>query len=183
MSSRPRIWFRTFEPVIMWLTLAFTDGSLVTGASTGIGRSLLELLLKNGEVVVATLRKAEVLADLSAKYPEDKLLVVRVDVSKETDITAAFDKTNEVFGHIDVVFNNAGYGSLGEAEATPNNVARAQFEVNFWGASNVSRAAVKFFREVNKPGVGGTLLQVSSIVFYSPGPALAYYSARYVFIE
>ena len=152
----------------------------MTGASSGFGLSLLETLLKNGEVVVATLRKPEVLSDLVAKYPKDKLLVLKVDVCKEADITAAFDKAKEVFGHIDVVFNNAGIGSLGETEAVPDDVARAQFEVNFWGAANVSRAAIKFFREVNKPQVGGTLLQVSSITFYDPSPALSYYSARYV---
>jgi NAD(P)-dependent dehydrogenase (short-subunit alcohol dehydrogenase family) len=103
-----------------------------------------------------------------------------VDVSNPADITAAFDKTKQVFGRLDIVFNNAGYGSLGEAEATPEDVARGQFEVNFWGAVNVSRAAVAFFREVNKPGVGGTLVQVSSFFVYSPGPTFAFYNARYV---
>jgi NAD(P)-dependent dehydrogenase (short-subunit alcohol dehydrogenase family) len=152
----------------------------VTGTSSGFGLSLLELLLKNGEVVVATLRKPEAVSHLTAKYPKDKLLVLKVDVSKEADITAAFEKTKEVFGHIDVVFNNAGVGALGEAESMPDDVARAQFEVNFWGAANVSRAAIKFFREVNKPSVGGTLVQVSSIAFYDPTPALSYYAARYV---
>jgi NAD(P)-dependent dehydrogenase (short-subunit alcohol dehydrogenase family) len=138
--------------------------------------------LKNGEIVVATLRKPEVLSDLSSKYPGDRLLVLKVDVSNEADIAAAFDKTKEVFGHIDVVFNNAGSGSLGEVEATPDDVARGQFEANFWGAANVSRAAVQFFREVNKPHVGGTLLQVSSWIFYNSSPGIAYYSARCVLL-
>jgi NAD(P)-dependent dehydrogenase (short-subunit alcohol dehydrogenase family) len=152
----------------------------VTGVSSGFGRSLLEFLLKKDQTVVATLRKPEVLANLESKYSEDKLLVLKVDVNRESDITAAFDKTKDVFGHIDVVFNNAGWVSVGEAEGMPDDVARAQFDTNFFGAANVSRAALKFFREVNKPGVGGTLVQVSSIALYQPYPAFAYYSARYV---
>ena len=54
---------------------------------------------------------------------------------------------------------------------------RALFETNFWGAANVSREAVKFFREVNPAGVGGRLLQMSSLGGLKGGPATAYYSA------
>lgn len=80
----------------------------MTGSSTGIGRDLTEYLLENGERVVATLRKPEVLADLIAKYSKDRLLVLKVDVTKPEDITAAFEKTKEVFGQLDVCYNNAG---------------------------------------------------------------------------
>lgn len=75
------------------------------------------------------------------------------------------------------MYNNAGYGIFSEIEATPDDVARSQFEVNFWGASNVSREAVRVFRDVNKP-VGGRLLQASSNVSLIANPLMAYYSAR-----
>ncbi len=65
---------------------------------------------------------------------------------------------------------------LAEVEGTPEEQARAMFDVNFWGATNVSREAVKFFREVNKP-TGGRLINVSSIVGLKVAPALGYYTA------
>jgi len=68
-----------------------------------------------------------------------------MDVSKPQDITDAFAQAEIHFGRIDVVFNNAGYAIMGEVEGTPDDQARALFEVNFWGAVNVSKEAVRFF--------------------------------------
>ncbi|KAH7927535.1 NAD(P)-binding protein [Leucogyrophana mollusca] len=155
---------------------------LITGASSGFGRSMAELLLKKGDIVVATLRTPEALSDLSAQYPPDKLLVVKLDVTKKADVTAAFAKAQEVFGRIDVVFNNAGQIVLGEVESLSEESARQLLEVNFWGAAHVSREAVRFFREVNKP-IGGRLLQVSSRLGLVGGPASAYYSASKFALE
>lgn len=107
------------------------------------------------------------------------MLVVKLDVTKPAEIAAAFERAREVFGRIDVVLNNAGYGSLGEIEAQPDDVARGVFEVNFWGAANVSREAVKFFREANKPQ-GGRLIQITSMAGILGNPGIGYYTARYV---
>ncbi|KIJ61448.1 hypothetical protein HYDPIDRAFT_159481 [Hydnomerulius pinastri MD-312] len=150
---------------------------LITGASSGFGRSMTEHVLLQGDKVVATLRKPEMLDDLAARYPKNKLLVLKVDVSKGEEIDHAFAKTKEVFGRLDVVFNNAGYGVFGEVESTPAEDARAMFDVNFWGASHVSRAAVQFFREVNESGRGGVLLQNSSLAGFVTPPGISYYSA------
>ena len=125
---------------------------------------MVEYVLSKGDIAVATLRKPEVLDDLKSKHPASKLLILKLDVTKPEDITEAFTKTQEVFGRIDVVFNNAGYGIVGEIEATPEDVARALFEVTFWGADRISRESVRFFRDINKPGTGGRLLNNSSMV-------------------
>ncbi|KAJ3491716.1 hypothetical protein NLI96_g530 [Meripilus lineatus] len=156
--SNPQVWF-------------------VTGSSSGFGRSIVEFVLSKGHIAVATLRKPEVLNELKSKYPSSQLLVLKVDVTKPEDVAGAFSKTKEVFGRIDVVFNNAGHGILGEIESTPSEVARSMFEINFWGAERVSREAIKFFREVNKPGVGGRLFNISSITGLSASPGLGHYSA------
>ena len=148
----------------------------VTGASSGFGRLLLEYVLKKGDKAVATLRRPEVLADLKETYPEDKLLLVKLDVTKPEEIIDAFRKAGETFGRIDVVFNNAGYGVLAEVEATPDAAARAMFETNFWGSANVSREAVRFLREENKP-CGGRLIVTSSASGIKPLPLIGYYSA------
>ncbi|KAG1717955.1 hypothetical protein EDB19DRAFT_1733287 [Suillus lakei] len=156
--SSPKVWF-------------------ITGTSSGFGRSMTEYALNQGDIVVATLRKPQVLSDLTARYPADKLLVLKVDVTKQEDIDEAFARMREAFGRLDVVFNNAGYGLFTEVEGTPVDKARELFETNFWGATNVSRAAVKFFREVNEPGMGGTILQVSSAAGFNALPGLSYYAA------
>ncbi|EIW83690.1 NAD(P)-binding protein, partial [Coniophora puteana RWD-64-598 SS2] len=134
---------------------------IVTGASTGFGRELTEQLLGKGDKVIATLRKPEVLADLTQQYPSSQLLVLPLDVTRPEQIADAFKRAGEAFGRIDVVFNNAGMAAVGEVENTSDEVARRVMETNFWGAKNVSVEAVRFFRDVNKPA-GGRLLQHSS---------------------
>ncbi|EGN94408.1 hypothetical protein SERLA73DRAFT_125910 [Serpula lacrymans var. lacrymans S7.3] len=163
MSSAPKIWF-------------------ITGASTGFGRSMTEHLLNKGDIVIATLRKPSALSDLSSKYPATRLLVLKLDVTDQNDITAAFEKARTVYGRIDVVFNNAGVVLVSEIEGTSDEAARSNFEVNFWGAANVSKKAVEFFREVNKPK-GGRLLQVTSGCGIKGHPGVAFYSASKFALE
>ncbi|KAI0775613.1 NAD-P-binding protein [Trametes elegans] len=141
--SQPRVWF-------------------ITGSSTGFGRALTELILEHGGTVIATARKPTVLADLTTKYPSDRLLALRLDVTRQEDIDDAFARAKEAFGRIDVVVNNAGYADIGEIESMDEAVARAVLDTNFWGATRITRAAVAFFREQNPPGHGGRLLQMSS---------------------
>jgi len=132
--------------------------------------------LDNGDIAIATLRKPSALDNLKAKYPSDKLHTLKVDVTNEDDIIAAFKYAEEELGRIDIVFNNAGHGLLAEVEGTSHKVAKKMFDVNFWGAMNVSKEAVRFFREVNKPQ-GGRLWNVSSMAGILPVAALGYYSA------
>lgn len=158
--------------------LAFVDSGIsVTGSSSGLGRSIVEYVLSRGHIAVATLRKPTDLDALKAKYSAEQLLVVKVDVSKKEDITAAFDKVKEVFGRLDVVVNNAGYAVVGEMEDTPEDIARALFDVNFWGAVDVSKAAVKFFRDVNQPRAGGRLINISSVAGIHAYATTSFYSA------
>ncbi|KAH7884706.1 hypothetical protein F5I97DRAFT_1929545 [Phlebopus sp. FC_14] len=149
MTTLPQVWF-------------------ITGASSGFGRAMTELLLKKGVKVVATLRKPEVINDLVQQYTSEQLLVVKLDVTQPPQVADAFAKAKEAFGRIDVVFNNA--------------VARSLFETNFWGALNVSTEAVKFFRDVNQPQ-GGRLLQVSSAVGIVGAAGIGFYCASKFALE
>ncbi|PCH43824.1 NAD(P)-binding protein [Wolfiporia cocos MD-104 SS10] len=148
----------------------------ITGSSSGFGRAMTETALRKGDIVVATLRNPAALSDLAAKYPSDRLLLVHLDVTKADLVTAAFAQAKHAFGRVDVVFNNAGAVVFGEMEGTPEEAARGLFEVNFWGAANVSREAIRFFREENNPS-GGLLLQNTSMVCTSSFPLLGYYAA------
>ena len=148
----------------------------MTGASSGLGRAVVEHALGKGERVVATLRKPQALDDLVSKYATTQLLVLPLDVISSAAIPAAFSAAIAKFGRIDVVYNNAGFAEIAEVEGTPDADARSVFEVNFFGAANVSREAVRVFRDVNSPR-GGRLLQVSSVVGVKALPAVGYYSA------
>ncbi|KAH7923306.1 NAD(P)-binding protein [Leucogyrophana mollusca] len=148
----------------------------ITGASSGFGLSMAKLALARGDVVVATARKPELLTDLSAKHA-DKLVVIQLDVTSDEQIASAFAQGKSAFGRIDIVYNNAGQGVLGEVESMPEVMARNLFEVNFWGVVNVSKEAVRFFREENPSGVGGILLQSSSILGVEACACVPYYSA------
>ena len=157
--------------------LAYDRPSLtVTGSSSGFGLLLTKRALESGDTVIATLRKPSVLEELQSKYPEGRLHLVKVDVTKKEEVVGAFKYAAEKVGRINIVFNNAGYTLIGEAEGTDEESARKQFEVNYWGALTVSTEAVKFFREINKPQ-GGKLWNVSSVVGWIAPPALSQYAA------
>lgn len=112
---------------------------LVTGSSQGLGKALLESVLSSGERAVATLRKPEALADLARKWPSSQLLIQPLDVTNEMQIAEAFEATRKHFGRLDVVVNNAGYGLQGEFEVIPEDSARRQVEVLFWGPVHITR--------------------------------------------
>jgi len=149
----------------------------ITGTSTGFGRFMTENVLENGGIVVATLRKPEALADFAARYGKDRLLIVKLDVTVAKEVPGAFQQALDTFGRIDVVFNNAGAALVGEAEVTSIDDARKVFELNYWGAVNVSNEAIRVFRELNPPGIGGRLLQNSSMAGLGPVALLGHYVA------
>jgi NAD(P)-dependent dehydrogenase (short-subunit alcohol dehydrogenase family) len=152
---------------------------VVTGASSGLGKAVVEHALSKGDKVSATCRKPSDLAELASKYPPSQLIVLQLDVTSTSDIGIIFAKAIDAFGRVDIVYNNAGYAAIGEAEGTSEEVGRRLYDVNFWGAINVSKEAVKVFREVNKP-IGGVLLQASSVVGVSGHAGGAIYSSRCV---
>ncbi|KAF9046099.1 hypothetical protein BJ165DRAFT_1403600 [Panaeolus papilionaceus] len=149
-------------------------------ASTGFGREMTECALSNGQKVVATLRKPELLHDLEARYP-DTLLSLRLDVTNQSEIDDAFKNAKEHFGRIDVVFNNAGVGLGGEVESVSEEEARSAFEVLFWGASRVTRVAMEYFRQ-NDP-IGGRLFQLSSNLGVKSKCGAGWYSAAKFALE
>ena len=137
---------------------------------------MTKCVLKNGSIAVATLRTPSNLDALRAEYSSDKLFIIKLDVTKPEEIASAFKQVKEKLGRIDYVFNNAGYAVVGEVEGVKEADARAMFEVNFWGAMNVTKEALEFFREVNKPQ-GGYLLNVSSSVGLVAKPPTGWYTA------
>ena len=148
----------------------------VTGCSSGIGAALAKHVYEAGNPLIATARKREALSYL----PDNpNVLQLRLDVTSQEQIDSAIKAAVEKFGRLDVVVNNAAYGLIGDTEIITNDDARAQVETNFWGAANVTKAALPILREINPPGKGGLFYQVSSVGGRVCFPGSAFYHARY----
>ena len=130
----------------------------ITGSSTGFGRILTQQLLEKGETVVATARKPEKLDDLVTNYP-DRVLAVRLDVTKPQEVREAVNKAIKTFGRIDVLINNAGYGMMGAVEEVTDAEVRQQYETNVFGALDVMRSVLPQMRQQRS----GHILNLSSV--------------------
>lgn len=150
----------------------------ITGSSTGFGRELAEELLENGHKVIATARKTEAIADLVEKYPETAR-ALRLDVTKNDEIKQAIADSIEAFGRIDVLVNNAGYGSMGAIEEFDESQIRRQFDTNFFGAVNVLREALPQLREQKS----GHIVNVSSVGGFVSFPSAGIYCASKFALE
>lgn len=131
---------------------------LITGSSTGFGRSLTEAVLKKGDSVIATARKPEQLDDLVTNYP-DQAKAVRLDVTNPQEIRDAIAATIDAFGRIDVLVNNAGYGTVGAIEEVSDQAIRRQFDTNVFGALNMMRTVLPIMRQQRS----GHILNISSV--------------------
>ncbi|MBR8832772.1 MAG: SDR family NAD(P)-dependent oxidoreductase [Stigonema ocellatum SAG 48.90 = DSM 106950] len=131
---------------------------LITGSSTGFGRSLTEAVLKHGHRVVATARKPEQLSDLVDQYPETAK-AVRLDVTNTQQVHDAVKSSVDAFGHIDVLVNNAGYGTIGALEEVSEEAIQRQFATNVFGALNMIKAVLPGLRQQRS----GHILNISSV--------------------
>ena len=148
----------------------------ITGSSRGFGRALVRAALEAGDLVAATARRPEQLADLSAEYG-DSIHPIALDVTDPAAAAAAIAQARGRFGRLDVIVNNAGYANVSPIETTADADFRAQFETNFWGVYNVSKAAIPVLREQGS----GLIMQFSSVggrVGGSPGIA-SYQAAKF----
>lgn len=145
---------------------------LVTGASKGLGLSLVKKLLNEGRKVAATSRTVESLekeVGASANF-----LPLGVNVTDEQSVRNAILKAIETFGGIDVVVNNAGYIQFGTLEELSDGEVRQNFDTNVFGALNVIRSVMPHFR--NKKS--GHIINISSIAgLIGTFPGCGIYSA------
>jgi NAD(P)-dependent dehydrogenase (short-subunit alcohol dehydrogenase family) len=148
----------------------------ITGSSRGFGRALVRAALQAGDLVAATARRPEQLADLEAEFG-DRVHAIALDVTDAAAARKAIAEARERFGRLDVIVNNAGYANVSPIETTADDDFREQFETNFWGVYNVSKAAIPVLREQGS----GLVMQFSSVggrVGGSPGIA-SYQAAKF----
>ncbi len=146
-----------------------TKTILVTGCSSGLGRSTALAFAAAGWNVVATMRRPDQMPEGS--FPPG-VLVLPLDVTDPHSASAAIEAAVRHFGALDAVVNNAGVSILSIFETTPIDAVRRVFDANVFGAMNVTRAAIPALRQSH-----GVIVNVSSGVGFVAVPLLSLYVA------
>jgi NAD(P)-dependent dehydrogenase (short-subunit alcohol dehydrogenase family) len=145
---------------------------LITGCSRGLGRALAEAVLEAGHRLVATARDPSTLNDLVQRYG-DAVRVAALDVTDVVAADRAIELTVKVFGGLDVLVNNAGYGNVDSVEDTPLEDFRRQIDTNLFGTIIMTKAAIPVMRNQRS----GHIIQFSSVGGRIGAPGRAPYSA------
>jgi len=139
---------------------------LITGGSSGIGKSIGEYLSENGFIVYGTSRSPE-------KYTNSKFPILKLDVANTETINSAVQTVINNEGRLDVLINNAGAGITGPLEEIPEHEIKNNFETNFFGPINVIKAALPQMRKQHY----GLIINITSIAGYMGLPYRGIYSA------
>ncbi len=139
---------------------------LITGGSSGIGKSIGEFLTSKGYDVFGTSRNPE-------RYTASKFKLVALDVADITSIKKAIKTVVETSGRLDVLINNAGAGITGPIEEIPDEEIKRNFETNLFGPINVIKSVLPQMRQQNS----GLIINITSIAGYMGLPYRAIYSA------
>ncbi len=129
--------------------------ALVTGASSGIGEATARQLMDDGFTVYAAARRVEKMEHLEGAGAR----LLAMDVTEDAQMAAGISQIIDECGRIDVLVNNAGYGSYGAVEDVPLDEARYQFEVNVFGMARLIQLALPHMRKQGS----GKIVNVSSM--------------------
>lgn len=149
--------------------------AIITGASSGMGKSTAFKLNAKGYKVYGMARRTDKMDDLKAKGME----VVSLDLTKDENIVEAVNTVIEKEGRIDVLINNAGYGSYGAVEEVPIEEAKRQFEVNIFGLARITQLVIPKMREQKS----GRIVNISSMGGKIYTPFGAWYHATKFALE
>jgi NAD(P)-dependent dehydrogenase (short-subunit alcohol dehydrogenase family) len=149
---------------------------LVTGATSGFGRAIVDVALERGDAVVATSRRTDGLDDLAGN---DRALVTRLDVTDAADREAAVAAALERFGRIDVLVNNAGRTQVGAVEETTDDELRFLFELHFFAPAALTRLVLPPMRAQGS----GAIVQMSSVGGQVTAPGFGAYCATKFALE
>src|SRR5699024_9172742 len=116
-----------------------------TGCSSGLGRAIATAVLEAGHRAVITARNPAKLADLADAYP-DTALSLALDVCDPAQVTSVIQQTEEAFGGIDVLVNNAGYGYRSAVEEGEADQVQQLFETNFFAVADLIKQVLPGMR-------------------------------------
>jgi short-subunit dehydrogenase len=148
--------------------------TIVTGATSGIGRALTIELIRHGAKVIAMGRRGERLQELADElHAPDRLRHFTGDVTRREDRAAALEMGRREFGGLDALVNNAGSGALGRFDQADEARLRQVMEVNFFAPAEFIRQALPLLRAGNRP----VIVNVSSVLGHRAVPEKSEYCA------
>jgi len=155
--------------------------TLITGATSGMGKATALLLAGKGYDVYAGARKAADGESLvaEAKTRGTSLKAVQVDVTDDGSVRAAVSRVAKESGKLDNLVNNAGFGFLGTVEEATDAEILRQFDVNVFGVGRMCRAALPLMRAQRS----GVIVNISSWLGRMGFPLLTYYNASKYAVE
>ncbi len=145
---------------------------LITGGSSGIGKSIGEYLLQHGYIVYGTSRNPD-------RYSDSIIPLIALDVTKVASINNAIATIKEKEGRLDILINNAGAGITGPIEEIPEEEIQKNFDTNYFGPLNVIKSALPLMRSQKK----GLIINITSIAGYMGLPYRGIYSASKAALE
>jgi short-subunit dehydrogenase len=148
---------------------------LITGGSSGIGKSTAKKLLQEGYFVYATARRTEMLKELEIIGVKTMFL----DVTDDKSMKKVVDTIISEQGEIDVLINNAGYGSLGPFQNVPIKEAKYQFEVNVFGLAKLTQLVLPYMMKKKS----GRIINISSPAGKVSSPMVGWYCASKFAVE
>ncbi|MEM1021858.1 MAG: oxidoreductase [Pseudomonadota bacterium] len=154
---------------------------LITGASSGLGLALAKCAAQGGDTVIGTVRTdagAAALYDYASEVP-GTIHSIPLDVKDRGDVLSAVAEVERRFGDLDIVVNNAGYGLIGPLEEASEAEARAQFDVNVFGAVWVIQAVLPAMRARR----AGHIINITSVSGLAPWAGTAFYTASKYALE
>ncbi|HEV7621906.1 MAG TPA: oxidoreductase [Flavisolibacter sp.] len=149
----------------------------VTGASSGLGEALVKAVIESGDQVAATFRKAEQAKRFSDE--NSKGFGIVMDLSQPMQISSAVEEAIKKFGRIDVLVNNAGYGTVGSIEEFSMKEIRDQMETNFFGPIAITKEVLPIMRKQNS----GHIVQISSQSGFRASAGFGLYNASKFALE
>ena len=149
--------------------------ALITGASSGIGKEAAKLLIENDYAVYGAARSVERMHDLK----QAGVRILEMDVSNDESIVKGMNEILNNEKRMDVLINNAGYGSYGALEDVPISEARYQFEVNVFGLARLTQLVLPYMRKQHS----GKIINISSVGGRLGEPHGAWYHAAKFAVE
>ncbi len=150
--------------------------ALITGASSGIGEAMVRLLGDAGVPQVIVARRVDRLEKLAATYSDVEVLAA--DLSTAKGVAAVVARVTDAHRPLDLVVNNAGFGTSGDFHTLDPERLADEIAVNITALTRISRAALG----VMVPRGRGYLLNVSSVASFQPAPRLAVYAATKAYV-